>query len=58
MEGTLCFIEKEAALEDDDKDGRVRVIFANELELWMKESSTTRHFYALRYRGGGTTRLC
>lgn len=49
--GTLCFIEKEAALEDDDKDGRVRVIFANELESWMKEASITRHFYALRYRG-------
>ena len=24
--GTLCFIEKESALDDDDKDGRVRVI--------------------------------
>lgn len=49
--GTLCFIEKEATLEDDNKDGRVRVIFANELESWMKEASITRHFYALRYRG-------
>jgi hypothetical protein len=49
--GTLCFIEKEASLDDDDKDGRVRVIFANELESWMKEASITRHFYALRYRG-------
>jgi hypothetical protein len=49
--GTLCFIEKEADLDDESKEGRVRVIFANGMESWMKERSITRHFYALRYRG-------
>jgi hypothetical protein len=49
--GLLCFVEKEASLDDAEKDGRIRVIFSNGTESWMKPSSVTRHFYALKGRG-------
>jgi hypothetical protein len=49
--GLLCFVEQEAGLGDHDKDGRIRIIFSNGTESWMKPSSVTRHFYALKGRG-------
>jgi hypothetical protein len=49
--GLLCFVEKEASLDDAEKDGRIRVVFSNGTESWMKPSSVTRHFYALKGRG-------
>lgn len=49
--GMICFVEKEASLDEQEYEGRIRIIFSNGTESWMKPASVTRHFYALRGRG-------